>query len=469
MELAAESADDDAQFLTNRAVRDDRAEHQASDPVPMPTARPQSSQSCQAEVITRVTRTARDQRQRGGRDPADAELLHQRGGERGGEAVDHQVEAEPRRGGGAGPAGTRSPAARPRTGGGTEGGGGDQRAHRDRGDPPGAVDGGSGGQGRGHRAMLGGAGLARSRQSAATWRASVPQQPPTSEQVREAAASRSCAGPARPGRRRRAPSASSSSAWLCVEALARSPAMRSPSRRRRRARVDVVGVGAVDRKYAGPPAASTGRDGVGQVAPPGSRPSVSTVKATPTGSPRRSRPRGDADGLLGVGQREDRDEVGAGVANAATCGRWYAAASSGVDRCAGDVPVAAGAEVAADAARRHRSASGSPSARRKADGGTVDPASAVGVVTQPGAPVGGGPPGRRLEHQPGAGPLGDVGVLVVVAVSRPRRGRPRRTGNAAKSGRSMPWWKIRSVSSPPSVTSCSGAVMTSLPRRLLRL
>ena len=55
---------------------------------------------------------------------------------------------------------------------------------------------------------------------------------------------------------------------------------------------------------------------------PGSRPSVSTVKPTSTGTPAAAAAADDADALLGAGERVRRDQVGARAANASTCARW---------------------------------------------------------------------------------------------------------------------------------------------------
>ena len=56
MELAAEKTPmTTPRFLTNQRFATIAPNTRASEPVPMPTAKPQSSQSCQAEVITRVS------------------------------------------------------------------------------------------------------------------------------------------------------------------------------------------------------------------------------------------------------------------------------------------------------------------------------------------------------------------------------------------------------------------------------
>ena len=114
----------------------------AMDPVPTPTATPQSSHSCQAAVM-KIGEGAGDADQGQGdrHDPADAEPLHQRRGERRGQPVDDQVQRHRARGGGAATTRTRPPAARaarrsrsgtrPRR---------RQRAEGHRRDEPGAVD-----------------------------------------------------------------------------------------------------------------------------------------------------------------------------------------------------------------------------------------------------------------------------------------------------------------------------------------
>ena len=158
VELAAENTP----MTTPRCRRNHRfatiaPKTSASEPVPMPTAKPHSSHSCQAELIARV-RPEPDRHEGKGRrrHAPDAEALHQRSGERRGQAVDHQVQADRARGGGPGPAELALQRLQERAGRGPEGRRGDQCAHGDRGDPPRPVDGAaSGGQGRGHRHMLG--------------------------------------------------------------------------------------------------------------------------------------------------------------------------------------------------------------------------------------------------------------------------------------------------------------------------
>ena len=80
-----------------------------------------------------------DQDERGRDDPAEAEPLHQCRRERRREPVDDQVEADRPARGGAGPAEVLLERLEQGAGAGPEPGGGDQRAHRDQRDEPGAV------------------------------------------------------------------------------------------------------------------------------------------------------------------------------------------------------------------------------------------------------------------------------------------------------------------------------------------
>ena len=66
------------------------------------------------------------------------------------------------------------------------------------------------------------------------------------------------------------------------------------------------------------------------------------------------------------------------------------------------------------ARRRPRPTPPRPAPRRCSTASRLTRAQRVGVVAEPGAPVGVGPPGRRLEEQAGAGPGRHVGVRAVV-------------------------------------------------------
>ena len=139
VELAAEKTPTTTpRCRTNHRLATIAPKTSASEPVPMPTAKPHSSHSCQAPFITSVRPGAdRDQEQGGGDHPADAEPLHERGRERRRQAVDDQVEGDRAAGGGPRPAELLLQRLEQRAGRGAEAGGGDQRGHRDRRDPPG--------------------------------------------------------------------------------------------------------------------------------------------------------------------------------------------------------------------------------------------------------------------------------------------------------------------------------------------
>ena len=77
----------------------------AIDPVPSPTSTPQSSTSCQLAVMKTVSPLpGRHEQQRDRHHPPDAEPVHQRGGERRGQAEQQQVDRDRERDGAAGPA-----------------------------------------------------------------------------------------------------------------------------------------------------------------------------------------------------------------------------------------------------------------------------------------------------------------------------------------------------------------------------
>ena len=121
-------------------------------PVPMPTASPQSSHSCQAcGHHQRQAAAHRDEHERGGHHAADAEALHQRGREGCGQPVDHQVGGHGARRRRARPAELGLQRLEQRAGRGPEPGSGDQGSEHDRGHPPGAVDAGPAVSDRGHR------------------------------------------------------------------------------------------------------------------------------------------------------------------------------------------------------------------------------------------------------------------------------------------------------------------------------
>ena len=106
-------------------------------PVPTPIGMPQRNHSCHAEVITRVRPApSGDHGQRHRHHPADAEPLHQRGGEGGGEPVDDEVEADRTGRGRPRPAELLLQRLQQGTGRGAEPGRGHQGRHRDRRDPP---------------------------------------------------------------------------------------------------------------------------------------------------------------------------------------------------------------------------------------------------------------------------------------------------------------------------------------------
>ncbi len=91
-----------------------------------------------------------DEHQRDGDDPADAEPVHQGGGERGGEPEQQQVDRDRERDRAAGPAELLLQRVDQHARGGPEAGGADQRDEGHGGDPPGAVQARAGRRGRGH-------------------------------------------------------------------------------------------------------------------------------------------------------------------------------------------------------------------------------------------------------------------------------------------------------------------------------
>ena len=201
---------------------------------------------------------------------------------------------------------------------------------------------------------------------------------------------------------------SSSSSWLSADALHAHPGDRSrqvvpsaPS-----AGLDVLGVGAVDQEVARPPAAASTAP---IVAPawrrPASRPSVSTVNEIATGRPTSLAARDDPGRLADGGQRQGGDHVRAGRRR-----RRGSAVGGRIRRprprsCrARLVAVAARPDLPAD--QRGRPAGPGvplPQAAQERDGRRVDPRQPGRVVAEPGAPVRVGPPGRRLEQEPGPG------------------------------------------------------------------
>ncbi len=91
-------------------------------------------------------------------------------------------------------------------------------------------------------------------------------------------------------------------------------------------------------------------------------------------------------------------------------------------------------------------------AEQQFDAAPVDVVERRGIEAELGGPVRIGAPGRRVEHEAdaaGAGEVDDSGCnRRATACGRPR---PSSGSNEAKHGRSMPSWKIKVVSMPPSI------------------
>ena len=181
--------------------------------------------------------------------------------------------------------------------------------------------------------------------------------------------------------------ASSSSSWLIVEAFTRRPWMRSrqgPSSPRPRSMCS--GCAQLTRKYAGPPAASTVADRLGQRGAAG-QPAVGLDRERDRhGQAHVLRRRDDAERLADVGQRQGRGHVRAGLGERGDLRAVVRRGLVRVDRGTGPVAVAARADLAADARAGSRSAQRSPSARRNVDGVAVDRGQRGGVVPEAGWP-----------------------------------------------------------------------------------
>ena len=128
-------------WRTNQRLATIAPKTRASEPVPMPDGEaPQQPELPRVGHDQREAGPEGDQEQRDRDHPAQAEALHQRRRERSGEAVDDEVEAHRTAGGRPRPAELLLQRHQQRPGGGTEAGRGDERRHRHRRDPPGAVD-----------------------------------------------------------------------------------------------------------------------------------------------------------------------------------------------------------------------------------------------------------------------------------------------------------------------------------------
>ena len=141
------------------------------------------------------------------------------------------------------------------------------------------------------------------------------------------------------------------------------------------------------------------------------------------------------------------------AASASTWGAWSPAASSGPGLLAGLVAVAARADHAADHDVGQVVTVTLAQLREHADRVPVDPRQVRGGVAEPVAPVTGWRARWRTPASAQRRPAGRsprTRRSTRSAATAPPGCRP--AGTRRNSGRSTPWWKIRSVSMPPSVT-----------------
>ena len=159
--------------------------------------------------------------------------------------------------------------------------------------------------------------------------------------------------------------------------------------------------------------------------------------------------RGDADRLLDVGHRDRRDQIGLGGGERAHLGGVVVAGLLGAHPLAGLVAVAPGPDAAADHDRGRRRLVAAPDLAEQRHGRPVDIGQALDRVALAGAPVGVGPPRRRLQHDAQAVPGGDGHVGLEVADQAPggprggRAGRRRRSRAGRARRRRSGWSRCR--------------------------